>query len=106
MYSFTQSEIRSIMRDSRTIKRTSQLSIKRASRAKTHGRVLIVVSRKVGNAVTRNLIKRRLRHIVRELSLTSHNFDYVIFTKPPITDITFEQLQTIIKQAVCDSLPK
>ena len=32
----------------------------------SHPRVGLVVSRAVGNAVTRNLVKRRLRHLARE----------------------------------------
>lgn len=48
-------------------------------------RVGFVVSKKVGNAVVRNRVKRRLRHIVRDLDAPFHT-DVVVRALPPVAE--------------------
>lgn len=57
------------------------------------GRAGLVVSKKVGNAPIRNLIKRRLRHILRENKNTFARRDLVIMALPEAPGFTFEELQ-------------
>lgn len=62
------------------------------------------LSKKVGKAHTRNLVKRRLRAIVRELVPTMpDNYNVVIIGKSGVENLTFSQLQmetaTLIKKA-------
>lgn len=57
------------------------------------GRAGLVVSKKVGNAPIRNLIKRRLRHILRENKNTFARRDLVIMALPEAPSFTFEELQ-------------
>jgi ribonuclease P protein component len=57
-------------------------------------RVGFTVSRKVGNAVERNRVRRRLREVVR-LSPTSRmqpGFDYVLIGRRTALDLPFERL--------------
>jgi len=54
-------------------------------------RFAFVVSKKVGNAVVRNKIKRRFRAIARNLNLT--NGWYLFLAKPSIKDVKFETIQ-------------
>ncbi len=56
-------------------------------------RVGLTVSKQVGNAVMRNLIKRRLRHLVREEVAAACCFDLVIVTLPPVKVLTFSDLR-------------
>lgn len=52
------------------------------------------VTKKVGNAVTRNLIKRRLKHIYRDVyDILLPGYDYVFVVKKDAVDISFQQLK-------------
>jgi len=57
------------------------------------GRAGLVVSKKVGNAPVRNLLKRRLRHILRENKNTFARRDLVIMALPEAAHFSFEELQ-------------
>ncbi|MBO8172176.1 MAG: ribonuclease P protein component [Bacillaceae bacterium] len=56
-------------------------------------RVGISVSKKLGNAVVRNRIKRLIREAVRlkESEVSSH-VDFVIIARKPVVDLDFHQL--------------
>ena len=51
------------------------------------------VSKKVGKAVTRNLIKRRLRHILREHKALFVDHDVVVVAQPMAADVDFAALK-------------
>ena len=60
----------------------------------THARFGFIVSKAVGGAVTRNLVKRRLRAIARELLKThSTGFDAVIRALPEASSLDWNRLQ-------------
>lgn len=71
-------------------------------------RLGLSVSRKVGNAVKRNRVKRRLREIVRKrqsawlaaLQDSTLGLDLVIQAKPQASRSTFPDLESQIEQAV------
>jgi ribonuclease P protein component len=54
-------------------------------------RVGFTVSRKVGNAVIRNRVRRRLKELVRREQLVS-GFDHVIIAYTPAAGATFQEL--------------
>ncbi len=57
-------------------------------------RLGLTVSRKVGNAVVRNRVRRRLREIVRtHPDLLSDGWDYVIIAHPPSARAEFTTLR-------------
>lgn len=57
-------------------------------------RLGLSVSRKVGNAVTRNAVRRRLREVFHScISGTSENLDLVVSARPAAAEATFEELR-------------
>lgn len=60
-----------------------------------------IVSKAVGNAVTRNLIRRRMKMIVeRRLHAGIDGVDVVFRALPAITEASFEQLEGEINRAL------
>ena len=62
-----------------------------------HSRFGFIVSRRTGKAVTRNLIKRRLRAAVRQwLPLLATGYDVVVVARPLASDATFQKLEAVL----------
>lgn len=72
----------------------------------------ITVTRKVGNAVVRNLAKRRIREIYRHFSrrLELRGFDLVVHLKPDAGRFSYEalkaDLETLLVAATAGSKPR
>jgi ribonuclease P protein component len=59
------------------------------------GKILLVVSAKAGNAVARNLFKRRVKSIFREHTLYLLSYDFIIIASKIGLENSFTQLHTI-----------
>ncbi len=60
------------------------------------GRILLVTSRKVGNAPQRNKLRRQARAIFYEQQIFARNIDCVVLFRAPATKLSFDQLQAIL----------
>ncbi len=59
-----------------------------------HFRIGLSVSKKIGNAVTRNQIKRYVRQVFHEFDGYIHNdVDYIIIARKPTADMDFYEVQ-------------
>ncbi|WP_071393110.1 ribonuclease P protein component [Bacillus tuaregi] len=59
-----------------------------------HFRIGLSVSKKVGNAVTRNRIKRYIRQAFHEFDGFIHNdIDYIIIARRPTAEMDFSEIQ-------------
>jgi ribonuclease P protein component len=63
-------------------------------------RLGLSVSKKVGNAVTRNKVRRRLKEIFHELAGESPNADIVVSAKPLSADASFDELRAEFERAL------
>jgi len=55
------------------------------------------VSKRVGNAVTRNLVKRRLRTLLQELPAAERELDVIVTVWPRAATADFEQLRDSLR---------
>ncbi len=55
-------------------------------------RFAISIGKKYGNAVKRNLMKRRIREIIRKSKDVIKPFDFVVVVKPNSNDLDFETI--------------
>ena len=63
------------------------------------------VSRRVGGAVVRNRIRRRLRELMRALP-PEGGFDVLISAHPRIVDASFQELRAAIDESVTEALAR
>lgn len=63
-------------------------------------RVGLSVSKKLGNAVTRNKIKRAIRRSIFELKekIVAHN-DYIIIARQPVSHMDFDEIKKSLNHA-------
>ena len=66
-----------------------------------HSRAAFVAGKKIGNAVTRNRAKRRLRQIVRTRFLQiPAGYDFVLIARGNITNARFTDIEQAVEQVL------
>ncbi|MCT2535522.1 ribonuclease P protein component [Aquibacillus koreensis] len=69
-----------------------------------HFRVGLSVSKKIGNAVVRNQVKRYLRQAFLELDgQVSNQYDFIIIARKPIRDMDFHQVKKSLMHVLSKS---
>jgi len=57
-----------------------------------HFRVGLSVSKRLGNAVTRNRVKRRLRHALMDMSSQLEHQDFVVIARKGVEDLSYQDI--------------
>ncbi|MFM2162403.1 MAG: hypothetical protein RLZZ383_1915 [Pseudomonadota bacterium] len=71
-----------------------------SSGAETAARFGLVVTRKLGGAVVRNRIKRRLREVLRRLTAWVPAGDIVLLARRSVADAPWEELVADVSRAL------
>ena len=77
-----------------------------AGAGSTATRVAFGVSRKVGNAVTRNRTRRRLRSVMQGLDVSPDGLrpgTYLLTTRPEVVDVDYRRLAELVAAACSES---
>lgn len=98
--SFTKDEIQALFKAARTIIISHGLTIKVAPKKYPIGRILVVIPKKAGNAIKRNLLRRRLKAIFFENNLFMQPFDCIIFAAQEATELSFSALHELLTKTV------
>lgn len=78
----------------------------RCRRGPGPARVGFSVSKKVGKAVQRNLIKRRFRHAVAPLlDQLPGGFDYIFVVRPSAMEASYDRLSAQIRRSLLEPKP-
>lgn len=93
---FTKGEVDYLFKHARRVFRDASCTILVAPRQADFGRILIITSRKVGNAPERNLIRRRIKSIFYEEKLYERTVDCAIIAQKKLVELTFAELKALI----------
>lgn len=96
---FTQREIRIIFNKARRVYSDSGLVLLMHPSTKDFGRILVITSRKVGNAPERNKIRRRLKAIFYKEKLYTAKQDCFVIIKKPGIDYSTAKLTDILQHS-------
>lgn len=92
-----------IFKNGKTIKNSKLLIFYSKSKSSTP-KIGVVVSKKIGNSVTRNRVKRLLREIIRQnLSAMNGKYNYIFVARSGIECLTFNEINTILVKLIAKS---
>lgn len=92
--SFTRSEVDQLFALATVRARTRLYTLLVAPRSKDFARILIVTPKKLGTAVARNLLRRRIKSLFYQEKVYQHSpYDFVFIARRPVMDLSFEQLK-------------
>ena len=90
-------EIEKIIKEKNSVGNKYFVIYKRVNKETTHFRFALSIGKKYGIAVERNLMKRRVREIIRNnLNLLKDDFDYVFVIKPTSSELSFKEIENNI----------
>ncbi len=96
---FTKKEIDKLFATAQRRVKSPALIILLGPRQKDFGRILIIASRKVGNAPERNKVRRRLKSIFYEEKLYEAPYDCIVIVKKEAVILSFKALKKLLYSA-------
>ncbi|AEF26139.1 ribonuclease P protein component [Streptococcus parauberis] len=65
-----------------------------------HFRLGISVGKRLGNAVTRNAVKRKIRHVIMEFSESLKPTDFVIIARKGVEELEYQEVRQNLKHVL------
>lgn len=95
--SFTRTEIDQLFAISTAQARTIYYTLLAGPRSKEYARILIVTTKKLGSAVIRNRIRRRVKALFyQDKFYQTAQHDFIFIARRPVVDVPFEQLKELL----------
>jgi ribonuclease P protein component len=98
----TQTEIRQLFSKARRVLKHPGLDLLVATTSESRGKLIVVTPGRIGNAVARNTVRRRIKALFDQEHLRSKGYDAIVFVKKDGVGLSYEQL----KQLILSSLQK
>ena len=96
---FTPREVRTVFAQGKRYSFDPGLTFIIAPCLGTRGRILVITPRKLGNAIERNTLRRRLKAAFFELGLSTSNYDCLVLARRKAVALPFQQLADLLQQA-------
>lgn len=93
---FSKKELDHFFNVAKSPKKNQAFTFLTAQATLAFGRILVIASRKYGNAPERNLLKRRLKAIFWEEKLYEKKIDLAIIARPSGKSYDFDQLKNLV----------
>lgn len=90
---FSKREIDYLFKTARRLKKNEFFTLLYMPRTQLFSRILVIISKKVGNAPVRNTIKRQIRSIFYEEKFFNLPSDYAIIFHKPAAALSFQDLK-------------
>lgn len=94
---FKKQEVDTLFESARRVHKEPGITLLKSPRQRDIGRILIIIPRKVGNAPTRNKLRRQLKAIFYERRLYEKEFDWIAILRPEAQCLSFDRLQALFE---------
>lgn len=97
---YTYKDYKYIYFNSKLVFKNSFCILKKIENEFNTPRLLIITSKKIGNAPYRNYIKRCTKELYKKNSLNQFKFDLIFIYRPVLREISFHDIDCFIKKAI------
>ena len=97
---FAKTEVDYLFQHARCIFRNKLFTILSAPAQQSIGRILIITSKKVGNAPQRNKIRRQIKSLFYEEKLYELPYDYAIIVQKQAIELSYSDLKALLLKVV------
>ena len=97
---FRRQEIEHLWKNAQQVKVHAAFTLLKTDRQASHGRILIVIPKRTGNAPFRNKIRRQIKAIFMNHEIYTKDFDWIIIIKKAIRTLSFSNLQEHLLHAM------
>lgn len=100
----SQAQIRQLFNRARRVLKHPGLDLLVAPTSEPKGKLIVVTPGKIGNAVERNKVRRRIKALFAQDQLLSKGYDAIVFVKKEGVKLNYEQLKQLILSSLLQKI--